>query len=224
MRHDSPIYPIASLPEPSTRHTLTLAQKADAARYFLSGATVPQVTRQFKCCVRTAKYITSKAQEIIKITEESPFAIQHKCIRFVRYSDIEARLFDFVQVARSARLPITRKTLEARALSIRDNLLGASTEDYTTTRVLAFGASSSWLTCFVSRYALRKLHGEAGGVNVSEVAEDIEKLRLRLQDFRAEFMNSFLTRMKQVSFLRFFQGELTYFLEKTVGPSEERRQ
>lgn len=49
----------------------------------------------------------------------------------MRYSDIEVRLFDFVQVARTARLPVTRKTLAARALSIREKLLHPATEDST---------------------------------------------------------------------------------------------
>ena len=109
----------------------------------------------------------------------------------MRYSDIEVRLFEFLQAARTARLPVTRKTLAARALSIRDKLLDAATDESTKTRLSSFGASSRWLTGFVSRHALRSthLHGEAGSVKVSELSADIEAIRIRLQDFRPEFIN-----------------------------------
>ena len=208
---------------PATRIRLTLAQKADAARSFLSGATVPQVRRTFQCCARTAKYIKANATEIVKSAETSPLALQHKTIRFVKYPDIELRLYDFVQVARAARLPVTRLTLTARALSIREKLLGSATDETLRKRLSAFGASSSWLTNFVSRHALRSthLHGEAGSVRVSEVAADIDTLRNRLLQFRPEYIFN----MDETGlFLSCFPKELMSYLEKIASRSEALRQ
>lgn len=85
----------APFQKPSTRNRLTLVQKADAMPYFLSGAMVPQVTRFFKCFVCTAKYVKAKAQENIDRTEESPIAIQHRSLRFLKYPDIGVRLLEF---------------------------------------------------------------------------------------------------------------------------------
>ena len=178
------------LPKPATRIRLTLAQKADEARSFLSGATVPQVRRKFQCCARTAKYIKEKATDIVKSAETSPLALQHKTLRFVKYPDIEVRLYNFVQVARAARLPFTRLTLTARALSIKEKLLGSATDEKLRKRRSAFGASSTWLTNFVSRHALPSthLHEDASSVRVSEVAADIDTQRYRLLQFRPEFI------------------------------------
>lgn len=104
-------------------------QKANAAHDFLSSVTVPQVTRQFKCCARNATYIRAKAQDSVNSAEASPSALQHKTLCFVKYPDIEVCLFDFVQVARTARLPVKRLTLTARSLSIRERLLHATTDE-----------------------------------------------------------------------------------------------
>lgn len=73
-----------SFPKALMKQRLALAQMADAARFFLSNATVPHVKRHFSCCAQIAKNIKSKSKQIVKSTEEYLFALQQSSLRLVR--------------------------------------------------------------------------------------------------------------------------------------------
>ena len=101
---------------------------------------------------------------------------------------LELKLLEFLNYARSAKMPVTQTVLQTRALTIKEQMLKSQVtgKDHTTRD--KFTESRGWVEKFVKRHALRSvaMQEEGGHVQVQEVAKYINILRSRLRNFDPE--------------------------------------
>ena len=69
-------------------------------------------------------------------------------------------------------------------------LITVSTADQSKTKASPFAAGSNWVKAFLKRKELIsiRLHGEAGSVEISNLAEDISILKEKLADFEPKYI------------------------------------
>ena len=105
----------------------------------------------------------------------------------IQFPEIEDRLFRFVHIARSAKLPLSIATLQAKAHNIRDNLVNVVKDEQKRKKISSFQASRNWVLGCTKRHSIQsvRLHGEAGSVPVNVVSFGIARLRGQLQDYDA---------------------------------------
>ena len=98
-----------------------------------------------------------------------------KTVKPSQFPGIDQHLFQWVQMARSARLPVTSESVSAKALHIRELLLSQNNSREQEEALIKFTASPTWVGRFTARHALIsvRLRGKAGSVNISDVSQGI---------------------------------------------------
>lgn len=172
------------------RKRLTLAQKREIIEQLSDGATVGDMAKTYGCGRRTVQKIQSEADKIFRAIEKLACNTEYKSIKACKFPVIDKSVYEFVQIARAAKLPLSSSTIRQRALQIRDVLLEKENSAEDVARLEGFSASSNWVTGFVRRHALRsvRLHGEAGSVSVGDVSAGIATLREELLHYNEEFV------------------------------------
>ena len=172
------------------RKRLNLAEKADIIRRLKLGSSVADVARDYGCARRTVQKASAESGRVLLALEEQSFNTGYKAIKAPRFPEIDRLLYEFVQGARAAKLPISMSTLQHRALHIRDELMTKNRNEDTVAFLQTFSASSNWVTAFVQRHALRsvRLHGEGGSVSVQNVSMGISTLREDLLQYNETFV------------------------------------
>ena len=115
---------------------------------------------------------------------------QFKALKAPKFPDIDEALYEFVQIARGAKLPLSGSVLRCRALQIRDILLKKDHTHAQINRLKSFSASPAWVTSITRKHSLRsvRLHGKGGSASVRDVSTGICRLREHLADFDEEFI------------------------------------
>ena len=144
---------------------------------------------KFSCSRRTVFDIKKHSSTLLEEANR-PRSLQMKSLLKPKFPQIDALLYEWLQVVRSAKLPISGHTLSAKALNIRDRILQNTHDARSCVLLESFRATPAWVTGFVRRTGLRSvtLHGKAGAVKVSEVAGGIAELRAALGSFKPEFI------------------------------------
>lgn len=174
-----------------SRVRLSLSEKAEMVRLLRLGASARQMQTRFSCSRRCIFDIKKKGDLILRQAEQSR-SWQLKSSNKPMYPIIEKKLYQWMQIARSAKLHVNGTTLFAKALKIRDSLVKEEANPVRKAALEKFGASQSWICSFVSRSTRRSatLQGKPGAVKIAEVAGGIAKLRTVLQDYKPEFIFS----------------------------------
>ncbi|PXF48393.1 Jerky protein-like [Gracilariopsis chorda] len=169
------------------RTRLTLSQKAEVLRRLKQGPSHSQLQNDFACSRRTICQIKAQRETIENALHTTNNA-SRKSFHVPRFLNIEHRLYEFVHIARSAKLPISAVTLQCKAIDIRDSLIESVQTEKEKEELVSFQASNNWVLGFTRRHAMRsiRLHGEAGSVPLSIVATGISRLREQLNDFDAD--------------------------------------
>ncbi|CDF41108.1 unnamed protein product [Chondrus crispus] len=184
---------MAPVPEKTkaTRKRLTHiaeARNRRSARLLDNGYRTTAVMRQFGIAERTVRNIKATAPALLRVVNQKPQSLQAKTRQSIMVPHLELKLLEFLNYARSAKMPVTQTVLQTRALMIKEQMLKFQVTGKDRTTLDKFTASRGWVEKFVKRHALRSvaLHGEGGQVQVQEVAKDINILRSRLRNFEPE--------------------------------------
>lgn len=126
----------------------------------------------------SCKRIKQDAEIIEQMANSTNGNHNFKTKRQSLFAEIEKYIRTFIEVAKKARLMVTRETIHVRALMYRDSLM-TNCEDFKRAVALrSFKASEKWINLFTKRSNLVSVtcDGEAGS----------GKLRLSLQNYDAE--------------------------------------
>ena len=150
----------------ATRKRLKIAQKLDIVDLLEKGHCTEPIERQFGVAGRTVRNIRATAPKLLCVANKKPKSMQLKTRQAVWVPHLEAKLLEFLNYARSAKMPVTQNVLQARARMIRDHMLKDSATEKERNLFQKFTASRGWVDNFFKRNALRSvsLHGEGGQV------------------------------------------------------------
>ena len=98
----------------ATRKHLTIAQKLDIADLLEKGRCTEAIERQFGIAGRTVRNITATAPKLLRVANK-PKSMQLKTRQAVWVPYLEAELLEFLNYARSAKMPVTQNVLQTRA-------------------------------------------------------------------------------------------------------------
>ena len=162
----------------ATRKRLTIAQKLDIADLLEKGHCTEAIERQYGIAGRTVRNIRATAPQLLRVANKKPKSMQLKTRQAVWVPNLEAKLLEFLNYARSAEMPVSQNVPQTRARMIPDHMLKASATEKERSIIQKFTASCGWVEKFVKRNALRSvsLHGEGGQVHAQNVAKDINIL------------------------------------------------
>ena len=166
------------------RKRLSLKEKSEAARCLQNGASASSVMKRFGIGRSTITKIKSNLSVLIQKAHAHGASLHAKSLRTPPLLELEEEVLTFINIARSARMPVTKAVIRQRAFS-RDRLLEQKRETEISQYLKSFTASTGWAQNFVRRHALRSiaLHGAGGSVNASEVASAIANLRAQLREY-----------------------------------------
>ena len=170
-----------------SRPRLSLEEKSLLLSDLRNGKSIAQVQHHFGCSRRTVFDIPKDAASILEQAAHRGSGMT-KTVKPSQFPDIDQHLFQWVQMARSARLPVTSASLSAKALHIRELLLSQNNSPQQEEALIKFSASPTWVGRFTTRHALRsvRLHGRAGSVNISDVSQGFAQLRENLSTYDVE--------------------------------------
>ena len=99
----------------ATRKRLTIAQKLDIADLLEKGHCTEAIERQFRIGGRTVRNIRATAPKLLLVANKKPKSMQLKTLQAVCVPNLEAKLLEFLNYAKSAKMPVTRNVLQTRA-------------------------------------------------------------------------------------------------------------
>ena len=157
-----------------SRRRLSLEEKTLLHSELRNGNSIAQVQNHVGCSRRTVFDIQKNAASILEQAAHRGSGMT-KTVKPSQFPEIDQHLFQWVQMARSARLPVSSASLSAKAHHIRELLLSQNNSPQQKEALIQFSASSTWVGRFTARHALRsvRLHGKAGSVTISDVSQGI---------------------------------------------------
>ena len=124
------------------RTRLTLQQKLDAIEMLGKGSPYVAVMSRFNVSHRFVRRLKKEGDELLRKADSQKLSLNTKSIRQTLYPEVENKVFEFCEIARGLRLPVTQDLIRERALLVRENILKSeSLSDETRTRVSKFSAS-----------------------------------------------------------------------------------
>ena len=103
-------------PSSANRTRLTLKEKLEICDDVAPCVKYSALATKYKVAVRTIARIKRGSTRLRKKADTAGISTVVKSIRKAQFSDIERRLYSFVQCCRQARQPVTLATLSYRAL------------------------------------------------------------------------------------------------------------
>ena len=154
-----------------------------------NGAPASVVMSKYKVSSRFVTKLRGEAEHLQRLADENGRTLNTKTMHKVLYPDIDAKVFQFCEVARGTKMPVTQDLIRERALLVRERLLSRSDlSDADRARFRKFNASVGWCQKFVTRHCLTSvsLAGQGGSAAVAEVATEMCELRQKLREFDLE--------------------------------------
>ena len=99
----------------ATRKRLTIAQKLNIGDLLEKGHCTEAIERQFGIAGRTGRNIRASAPKLLRVTNKKPKSMQLKTRQAVWVPNLEAKLLEFLNYARSAKMPAAQNVLQTRA-------------------------------------------------------------------------------------------------------------
>lgn len=140
---------------------LTLATKIEICKRFAGGSTVPAIMRDFNCARRTAFRIKKFQAYYLSLPQSETPYLRRIRNRTLLYPEIEKPLVNFVNVARSLKMPVTASIIQAKALALRDKAVSDCHDQARHDRLKGFKATEGWVAAFIKRNGLRSLKIDA---------------------------------------------------------------
>ena len=109
----------------ATRKRLNISQKLEIADVLDNGHRTVAVMRQFGIADRTVRKSKAAAPELLPIANDKPNSPQMKTFQSVMVPHLELILLEFLNYARSAKMPVTQAVLQTRAIVIGEKMLKA---------------------------------------------------------------------------------------------------
>ena len=157
---------MAPVPEKTkaTRKRLTISQKLEIADLLDKGYRTTAVMRQFGIAERTVRNIKATAPALLRVANQKPQSLQAKTRQSIMVPHLELKLLEFLNYARSAKMPVTQTVLQTQALMTKEQMLKSQVTGRDRTTLDKFTASRGCVEKFVKRHALRSvaLHGGEG--------------------------------------------------------------
>ena len=91
----------------TTRKRLTIAQKLEIASLLNDGHRTTAIMRQFGVAERTVRNLKSTAPDLFRIANERPKSLNTETRQPVMVPRLEPNLLEFLDYARSAKMPVT---------------------------------------------------------------------------------------------------------------------
>ena len=104
----------------ATRKRLTISQKLEIADLLDNGRRTVAVMQQFGIADRTVRKIKAAVPELLRVANDKPNSLQMKTFQSVMVPHLELNLLEFLNYARSAKMPVTQAVLQTRAIMIRE--------------------------------------------------------------------------------------------------------
>lgn len=140
---------------------LTLATKIEICKRFAAGGTVPAVMREFNCARRTAFRIKKFQAYYLSLPQSETPYLRRIRNRTLLYPEIEKPLVNFVNVARSLKMPVTASIIQSKALALRNKAVSDCPDESRKDRLKAFKATEGWVAAFIKRNGLRSIKVDA---------------------------------------------------------------
>lgn len=127
----------------------------------------------------------AETDTIMEMVQRQGMALHAKSSRPPKFPEVEARVLNFVHLARAAKMPVTQDVIRQRALLARDELLASNRTDIDKEEYGKFAGSVGWVQKFVQCHEQNSvlLLGQSASADTAGAAEDIAKLRRRLSEF-----------------------------------------
>ena len=94
------------------RPRLTLREKAEVVHSLQCGDSAAAIMKFFEISGRAVTKISSTRHSILKQISHEPDNLDAKTARQAKFPKIEKQLYNFITFARSARMPVTRDSLQ----------------------------------------------------------------------------------------------------------------
>ena len=144
------------------------------------------VMQKFDIAERTVLKLKKDGPQIIKDAERNSLTLNTKSVRPAKFPAVDDEVLRFIDLARSAKTPITLDAIMKRALLVKAEILQHSTlSEVERVRLEAFTASKGWVLNFIRRHGLRSvaLRGSDASANVVAEKNDLAEVQKRLNDY-----------------------------------------
>ncbi len=102
---------------------LTLQEKLEAMRMLLTGSFATHVMRNFGVSSRLVTKLKSENAALLQAAEKNGRSLQSNSFRGVKFPEIDEKVNQFVELAISAKNPVTKDIIKERALLVKANIL-----------------------------------------------------------------------------------------------------
>ena len=144
------------------------------------------VMQKFDIAERTVLKLKKDGPQIIKDAERNSLTLNTKSVRPAKFPAVDDEVLRFIDLARSAKTPITLDAIMKRALLVKAAILEHSTlSEVERSRLQAFTASKGWVLNFIRRHGLRSvaLRGSDASANVVAEKNDLAEVQKRLNEY-----------------------------------------
>lgn len=174
--------------KPKSRVRLTLAQKLQVILLIREKTPYASIMKTFGISVRACNRIKTEAPQLEKKAKSLKNNSNQKSDKPCLFPEVEGHLLVFIDIARVARLAITRDTIRVRALEFRDKILQSCQDEQKAQMLRSFRASDHWITMFARRNKLRSVisREELPGNQDQKAKHAIVNLRLALHQYDAD--------------------------------------
>ena len=99
----------------TTRKRLKMAQKQGIADLLEKRHCTKALERYFSIAGRTVRNVRETAPKLLPVANKKPKTMQLETSQAVWVPNLEARLLEFLNYARTAKMPVTQNVLQTRA-------------------------------------------------------------------------------------------------------------
>ena len=187
------------------RKNMTLGDKIRALQYIKKKQIYTEIEMRFGVsCLTIARVKNAEAQIEAQELKSCPYSGKRQL--YANYPEIDAKLIEFMQFARSQRLPVSRSILRERARMAAES-----------SSITAFKASNGYMQRFLRRNHIQKsiwLHGKGSSLVPMDHAIRMAEIRSTAR----EYPRSMVYNMDETGLFYRMGRNRTYLLQ-----SEDRR-